>query len=344
MDPIEKLRQWLNVSDELKQLYRIEDEIMKKGVLLINLGTPKLPTTEDVRQYLKKFLSDSRVINMPAWKWQPILNLMILPRRPQKSAKLYQKIWSADHGSPLLYYTQQQTRLLQKKIPNCIVRYAMSYSEPEIPTVLKEMEVLEVDQLTIIPLYPQYSTTTVGSVVDQVNHFYIGQVKIPSLRIITDFCNYQPYVTAMAAKIEKEIATFKPDKLLFSYHGIPVDYVKKGDPYADRCHLTTKLVMSQITQRVSYSETFQSRFGPNEWLKPATSETLKLLPTKGSKRVLVVAPSFVSDCLETLYELNIENKQAFTENGGTAFKLISALNDDPVFIDILQRLVSEVRG
>ncbi|MFT9098770.1 ferrochelatase [Liquorilactobacillus sp.] len=311
---------------------------MKKGVLLINLGTPKTPTPADVRIYLKKFLSDPRVIDMPAWKWNPILNLAILPHRPEKSAKLYQTIWSEEHGSPLLYYTQRQKEMLQAELPDYVVRYAMSYSEPEIAEELLELEQMEVDNLTIIPLYPQYSTTTVGSVVDDINRFYMGRIKIPNLKIVTDFCDYLPYINALADKIKTAINEFQPDRLLFSYHGIPVSYVEKGDPYAERCKITTKLIMERL-QNVPYTETFQSRFGPDKWLTPATDDTLRAFPNEGVKRVLVVAPSFVSDCLETLHELEIENQEYFMESGGTEFKMVPALNDDFAFTQVLKGLI-----
>ncbi|WP_057895777.1 ferrochelatase [Liquorilactobacillus oeni] len=311
---------------------------MKKGVLLVNLGTPETTAVADVRAYLKKFLSDQRVIDMPAWKWKPILNLMILPHRPQKSAQLYQKIWSKEHGSPLLYYTQRQTQLLQQQLVQYVVKYAMSYSSPLIPTVLKEFEALEIDDLTIIPLYPQYSTTTVGSVLDEVNRFYFKRTEIPNLHIVTDFCDFDPYIRVIAQKIKLEIEKFQPDKILFSYHGLPVSYIKKGDPYQKRCTLTTELIMKQLGPYPHF-QTFQSRFGPNEWLKPATDTTLKLLPSKGIKRVLVVAPSFVADCLETLHELQIENQAYFLDSGGVDYRMIPALNDDEDFIEVLKKLV-----
>lgn len=283
-------------------------------------------------------MSDPRVIDMPAWKWNPILNLAILPHRPEKSAKLYQTIWSEEHGSPLLYYTQRQKEMLQAELPDYVVRYAMSYSEPEIAEELLELEQMEVDNLTIIPLYPQYSTTTVGSVVDDINRFYMGRIKIPNLKIVTDFCDYLPYINALADKIKTAINEFQPDRLLFSYHGIPVSYVEKGDPYAERCKITTKLIMERL-QNVPYTETFQSRFGPDKWLTPATDDTLRAFPNEGVKRVLVVAPSFVSDCLETLHELEIENQEYFMESGGTEFKMVPALNDDFAFTQVLKGLV-----
>ncbi|KRL39046.1 ferrochelatase [Liquorilactobacillus uvarum] len=313
---------------------------VKKGVLLINLGTPKTPTEEDVRVYLKHFLGDPRVIDMPRWKWKPILNLMILPHRPAKSAKLYQQIWSDEHGSPLQYYTEQQTKKLQNRLPDYIVKYAMSYSAPFIADVLESFELEHVDSLTIIPLYPQYSTTTVGSVVDDINHFYYKRTYIPSLHIITDFCESKVYIQALSDKIKKEYNEFKPDKVLLSYHGIPVSYVKKGDPYQERCNLTTELIMKQL-DGIPYMQTFQSRFGPDEWLTPSTDTTLKELPAKGVKKVLIVSPSFVSDCLETLHELDIENREYFLESGGVEFKMLPALNDDEAFIDVLEQLITQ---
>lgn len=313
---------------------------VKKGVLLINLGTPKTPTEKDVRAYLKNFLSDPRVIDMPRWKWKPILNLMILPHRPAKSAKLYQQIWSDEYGSPLQYYTERQTKLLQERLPDYIVKYAMSYSAPFIADVLESFEVAGIDSLTIIPLYPQYSTTTVGSVVDDINQFYYKRARIPALHIITDFCDSEAYIRVLSEKIKREYNKFKPDKVLFSYHGIPVSYVAKGDPYQARCDLTTKL-LTQRLEGVPYLQTFQSRFGPDEWLTPSTDTTLKELPALGVKRVLVVSPSFVSDCLETLHELDIENREYFLNNGGGEFRMLPALNDDAGFIDVLQRLVEQ---
>lgn len=316
---------------------------MKKGVLLINLGTPQTPTTEDVREYLQRFLSDPRVIDMPAWKWKPILNTMILPKRPAKSAKLYQQIWSPEHGSPLLYYTKQQALQLQKLLPDYVVKFAMSYSDPLISDVLTEFEAAKVDDLTIIPLYPQYSTTTVGSVADDINRFFYRRSVIPNLHLITDFCDFKPYIQALAAKIAASLAEFKPDLLLLSYHGIPKSYVAKGDPYQQRCELTTKLLLTELKLKVPVKQTYQSRFGPDEWLTPATDATLKTLPAQVVKRVLVASPSFVADCLETLHELEIENREYFLTSGGKDFALVPALNADPAFTQVLRQLVLQPR-
>jgi ferrochelatase len=316
---------------------------MKKGVLLINLGTPASPTPTAVREYLKRFLSDPRVIDMPAWKWKPILNTMILPHRPAKSAELYRQIWSKENGSPLLYYTQQQAQQLQELLPEHEVRFAMSYSHPLIATELERFDQNQITDLTIIPMYPQYSTTTVGSVVDDINRFYLERIKIPNLRVITDFCDFKPYIKALAAKIKAEIANFNPDQILFSYHGIPQSYVTKGDPYQERCETTTKLLRAELATEIPIQQTYQSRFGPDEWLKPATDETLKQLPANGTKRVLVVAPSFVADCLETLHELDVENRDYFLTNGGEDFRLVPALNADESFTQVLRQLVLNLR-
>ncbi len=312
---------------------------MKKGVLLVNLGTPKTPTARDVRAFLKRFLSDQRVIDMPAWQWQPILHMMVLPHRPARSAALYQQIWSKDFGSPLLHYTSCQAEQLQAELPDYQVRYAMSYSDPLISRVLTQFEADEVDDLTIIPLYPQYSTTTVGSVIDDVNRFYYRRVNIPNLHIVTDFSEFPPYLAALAAKIKGEIESFQPDQVLISYHGIPKRYVEKGDPYQARCQLTTQHIIEKIKPTMPVMQTYQSKFGPGEWLTPATDATLKSLPAKQIKRVLIVSPSFTIDCLETLNELDIENRGYFMASGGTEFRMVPALNDDKAFTDMLRQLV-----
>ncbi|KRL01533.1 ferrochelatase [Liquorilactobacillus capillatus] len=314
---------------------------MHKAVLLVNTGTPATSTREDVRSYLKCFLSDPHIINMPYWQWQPILRLMILPWRPFKSAKLYQQIWLAEKGSPLEYYTKQQARKLQTQLPEYIVKYAMSYSKPTIAEVLKTFEQIGIDSLTVIPLYPQYSRTTTGAVIDEIHRFYTQKAAKPVLHIVKDFCSTEEYIKALTTQIKEGVATFKPDKVLYSYHGIPVSYVVKGDIYQMRCNLTTKLLAKSLPQ-ISAIQTYQSRFGFAPWLEPATKATLKQLPAKGIKHVLVVAPSFVADCLETLNELAIENRAAFLKSGGTDYHVLPALNDSQMFIDVLEQLVRRV--
>ncbi|MFD1400207.1 ferrochelatase, partial [Lacticaseibacillus suilingensis] len=264
-------------------------------------------------------LSDSRVIDMPRWQWLPILNLMILPNRPKHSAEMYQMIWSNESGSPLLHYTQLQASQLQARLgASYQVRYAMSYSDPDIATQLTAFETDKIDDLTIIPLYPQYSTTTVGSVMDDINRFYFRRIKIPTLHLISDFCTHPTYIKVMAEKIKRYWDTGQYDQIVFTYHGIPKRYTQKGDPYATRCYLTTDLIMDQLGN-LPHLLSFQSKFGPGEWLTPSTADIMVKLPHQGIKNVLVVAPSFVADCLETSYELGIENYQHFIENGGHRF-------------------------
>lgn len=310
----------------------------KNGVLLINLGTPAEPTTKAVRSYLKLFLGDPRVIQIPRLFWWPILNLMILPARPKKSAKLYQSIWT-ENGSPLLYYTQQQTTALQAHFPDKMVRFAMSYSNPRIGAVLTEFEAAGVTDLTVIPLYPQYSTTTVGAVYDEVARFYVGHPQMPTLHFIQDFSDNPQYVQAMAAKIQTQLADADYDQILLSYHGIPKSYATKGDPYPQRCENCTALIAAQLKTEVPVTMTYQSKFGPNEWLTPATDATLKALPGQGVHKILVVTPSFVADCLETVEEIEDENRGYFMGNGGQQFDVVQPFNADPEFTTVLASLV-----
>lgn len=307
------------------------------GILLVNLGTPEAPTAAAVRPYLERFLSDKRVIDTPDYLWQPILRTMILPKRPAKSAALYRQIWLPE-GSPLALYTQQQATALQQQLPDCSVRYAMSYSQPDIKTQLAAFEHEGITDLTVIPLYPQYSGTTIGSVFDDVLRFYQKRTTIPSLHLLAGYYQNPLYLKALAGQLDHFLTTHSVDTVLFSYHGLPKRYVEAGDPYRDQCHATTIGVMALVQHQVSFSETFQSRFGPDEWLTPATDTQLKNWPKNGVKRVAVIAPSFASDCLETLYELNIENRHYFMEAGGESFFYLPALNDAPVFTKVLKQL------
>ncbi|MHA3067096.1 ferrochelatase [Lacticaseibacillus saniviri] len=309
------------------------------AILLVNLGTPDAPDEESVRRYLKQFLSDQRVIQMNPIKWQPILRTMILPKRPAKSAALYQHIWT-EQGSPLAYYTETQAQLLQERLPNHIVRHAMVYGSPSIESVLNELRELEITKLTVLPLYPQYSSTTTASVFDQVSQYYQKQIYIPEIRMISDFSMDPDYTAAMAAKIDAVVNDIHPDQVVFSYHGIPQSYVDQGDPYAARCMTSTEGIVAQMTTTVSTKLTYQSRFGRDPWLLPATDTTLKKLPTQGIKKIAVIAPSFVADCLETVYEIEIENREYFMAAGGEQFTFVPPFNDDAAFIDLLAKLAT----
>ncbi len=312
---------------------------MKQGVLLINLGTPKAPTATAVRPYLRRFLGDPRVITMPRAVWLPILNLMILPKRPAASAAKYRQIWSSEYGSPLAYYTERQAVQLQQQLPDYTVTYAYSYSKPFIVEALAKMEKAGVQKLTIIPLYPQYSTTTIGSVMDDINRFYYRRAHVPELRITSGFASRNDYLDLLAHNIQVELDKDKYDLILMSFHGIPVSYAENGDPYPQQCQITMEGVKARLHTDVPVMQTYQSKFGPAEWLKPATADTVKSLPKKGIKRVLVVSPAFVADCLETLHELDIENRAYFMDNGGQFFKVVRCFNADPAFTEVLKSIV-----
>ncbi|MDA9470902.1 ferrochelatase [Enterococcus sp. 5H] len=311
----------------------------KKGVIIVNLGTPDKPETKEVRAYLKRFLGDKRVIDTNRFIWLPVLHGIILRTRPKKSAALYQQVWQ-EAGSPLLIYTKSQAEQLQARFPDHVVRYAMSYSRPLIPEVLKEMQDLGVTDLTIIPLYPQYSTTTTAPIFDEVAKFYLKAEVIPSLHFIQSFYDEPLYIEALANQIKQALAEKTVDKIVFSYHGVPVSYIAKGDHYLEHCQQTTQAVMEQVGD-VPFISTFQSKFGPAEWLTPATDQTLKDLPKQGTKNILIITPGFVSDCLETIEEIEKENYGYFMENGGEHFHYIHPFNDDPIFVDILEHLIKK---
>lgn len=313
---------------------------MKKGILLVNLGTPQAPTEEAVGRYLKQFLGDRRVISMPRAIWLPILHGIILKTRPKKSAKLYQSIWT-DEGSPLFFYTKKQAQLLQELVPDQQVHFAMTYGEPKISRVLDEMLAKGVTDLTVLPLYPQYSNTTVAPIYDQINRYFKVHGKQPNLRAIAHFYDNQSYLNLLADKIKKQWEKNDYDMVLFSYHGVPVSEIKKGDPYEKQCQETTKLLMDRLGE-LPFAHTYQSKFGPGEWLTPATSETLNALPSQQVKKVLVVTPGFVSDCLETLEEIESENSGYFMKAGGEKFDYLHPFNEEAAFAKVLQQIACEV--
>lgn len=275
----------------------------------MNLGTPKDSSKTEVRKYLKTFLSDRRVIKIHPIIWKPILNGIILNIRPKKSAKLYQKICT-ENGFPLLEYTEKQMENLKNICPEVEVTIGMSYSEPSIETALDTLLSKEIEELNVIPMYPQYSGTTVGSVFDSVMNYFIKSDRIVDIKFIRSFYNNPQYIGYFSKKINEALNESPIDAIVFSYHGIPMSYVKDGDNYPEECTKTTKLIMDKLGD-IPYYQTYQSKFGPSEWLKPATDDTLKKLPSKGIKNILIVAPGFVVDCLETIEELEHENRNYF---------------------------------
>ncbi|AFO44530.1 ferrochelatase [Enterococcus faecalis ATCC 35038] len=304
----------------------------------MNLGTPKDSSKTEVRKYLKTFLSDRRVIKIHPIIWKPILNGIILNIRPKKSAKLYQKICT-ENGFPLLEYTEKQMENLKNICPEVEVTIGMSYSEPSIETALDTLLSKEIEELNVIPMYPQYSGTTVGSVFDSVMNYFIKSDRIVDIKFIRSFYNNPQYIDYFSKKINEALNESPIDAIVFSYHGIPMSYVKDGDNYPKECTKTTKLIMDKLGD-IPYYQTYQSKFGPSEWLKPATDDTLKKLPSKGIKNILIVAPGFVVDCLETIEELEHENRNYFLENGGEVYKYVPPFNGDIEFAKLVKDIIS----
>ena len=317
----------------------------KTGVLLVNLGTPDSTSWWDIRKYLKEFLSDRRVIEVNPLIWQIILNLFILTFRPSKTAHAYKKIWMKERNeSPLLFFTRNQANKLKKKIGNekLIIDFAMRYGNPSIRSKLNELKNDGCENIVILPLYPQYAAATTATVCDEVYRSLMKMRWQPSLQIIPHYESEPQYIEALINSIEKKIKEIKwnPDLIISSYHGIPKSYFDKGDPYHCYCHKTTRLIKEKFN-KVEIQLTFQSRFGPQEWLTPYTDKTLESLPSKGIKNLLVICPGFASDCVETLEEINIQGRESFLKNGGVNFDLIPCLNDNSDHIDLFEKLVSK---
>ena len=316
----------------------------KTGILIINLGTPDSTNWWDIRKYLKEFLSDRRVIEVNPIIWQIILNLFILTFRPSKTAKAYKKIWmDKEDMSPLRYYTEKQTFKLDEKIGNesLIVDYAMRYGQPSIKSKINNLKEKGCENLVILPLYPQYAAATTATVCDEVYRTLSNMRWQPSLQIIPHYESEPLYIQAISKSIRNKITqiNWKPDLIMASYHGIPKKYFEKGDPYHCYCHKTTRLITENINLEIPIITTFQSRFGPQEWLQPYTDKTLEKLPKEGKKNILVICPGFASDCVETLEEISMEGKASFTEAGGENFDFIPCLNDNEDHINLFENLV-----
>ncbi len=317
----------------------------KTGVLIINLGTPDSTSWWDIRRYLKEFLSDRRVIEVNPFIWQIILNLFILTFRPSKTAHAYKKIWMKENNeSPLLFFTRSQATKLKEKIRNekLIIDFAMRYGNPSIKSRLDILKEEGCENIIILPLYPQYAAATTATVCDEVYRSLMKMRWQPSLQIIPHYESEPMYIDALISSIEKKIKEidWKPDLIISSYHGIPKSYFDKGDPYQCYCQKTTRL-MKEKFKKVEIQTTFQSRFGPQEWLTPYTDKTLESLPKKGIKNLLVICPGFASDCVETLEEINIQGRESFFSNGGENFDLIPCLNDGPDHIELFEKLINK---
>lgn len=312
--------------------------MIKKAVLLVNLGTPESATKKSVRHFLSEFLSDKRVVDRPRWFWLPLLNFIILPVRVPVITKLYQKIWF-DNESPLRFYTKQQAKKLSDKLEtkNISVNYAMTYGEPSISSQLQAFQQNGLTNVIILPLYPQYSVSTTAPIFDQVAQYVKGQFDFPAINFIHDYHDHPLYIAALVNSIKKQWAKTKQSELLvFSFHGIPKRYVTLGDPYQKHALKTAELVVKALglTQE-QYAVCYQSRIGKEEWLTPYLDKSLQEFGKSGVKSIDIISPAFACDCLETLEELAIENKQLFLDNGGEQYHYIPCLNDSDEHIELL---------
>lgn len=324
-------------------MYRTETS--QHGILLVNLGTPDAPTASAVSKYLRTFLSDSRVVDLPKILWQPLLRGVILPIRSPKVAKLYQSIWM-DGGSPLYVYTKQQAEALRQLLPDQPVEFAFCYSNPTVKEALNRLMEKGVTAITVLPLYPQYSCSTSAAVFDAVMRYFKKSRFVTSIRFIRDYATHPLYIQALTNSIVEHTATHgKPEKLLFSLHGIPQRFANQGDDYPIRCQATMELVREQLVNLHGWESdqialTFQSKFGKEPWLTPATDATVERLAKEGIKHIQIICPGFAADCLETLEEISIGNKEIFMEHGGSEFSYIPALNATTPHIHLLYDLVN----
>jgi ferrochelatase len=317
----------------------------RTGVLIINLGTPDTTNWIDIRKYLKEFLSDKRVIEVNPIIWQIILNLFILTFRPSKTAKAYKEIWMKEENiSPLLYYTKKQTEKISSSIKkeNIIIDFAMRYGNPSIRSKISKLHEQGCENLVILPLYPQYAAATTATVCDEVYRALMKMRWQPSLKIIPHYESNPLYIDALVNSINKKISeiNWKPDLIIASYHGIPKKYFDKGDPYHCYCYKTSRLISEKFNS-IKIITTFQSRFGPQEWLQPYTDKTLETLPKQGKRNILTICPGFASDCVETLEEIQIQGKESFIDSGGKNFDMIPCLNDNDDHILLLKSLIEK---
>jgi ferrochelatase len=322
------------------------DQADKIGILITNLGTPDQPTTPALRRYLAEFLADPRVVEVPRVIWKLILHGIILRIRPRRSAKSYRSVWM-NEGSPLAVHTHAQAQKIAEyfaaKGSEYVVDFAMRYGNPAIPTVLEKMLQAGVRKLVVWPMYPQYSGSTTGSTFDAIAADFCRRRWLPELRFVNQYCDNPAYIRAVAESIRQFWNEHeRPEKLLFSYHGVPLRYLHNGDPYHCQCLKTSRLIAAELgLAEEQFLTTFQSRFGREPWLQPYTDHTLQALAKSGVETVQVVCPGFPADCLETIEEIGEENRHYFLEAGGKRFDYIPALNSSEGHISALVAMLED---
>ena len=312
----------------------------RTAVLLLNLGTPDAPTAQAVKPYLRDFLSDQRVVELPKLLWQPILRGLILTLRPKKSAHAYEKIWFKE-GSPLLVYTARQAETLGKLLPDITVRYAMTYGKPGVDDVLAELKSQGIGNLLVVPLYPQYAASSTGAALDKVFLQLLRQRNQLSIRTVSRFYDDAGYIEAMKKHIQAYWTEHgRGEKLMLSFHGIPQKQYDEGDPYPDECRHTAKLLAEALgLTEQEYIVSFQSQFGKAKWVKPSTQVLFDELPKQGITKLDVFCPGFMADCLETMEEIALMGREQFHAAGGKEYRYIPCLNDSAEWIGALADLV-----
>lgn len=322
------------------------DQLPVRAVVLVHLGTPAAPTPVAVRQFLREFLSDRRVVELPRLLWWPILYGLILPFRPRQVARAYQWLWRQWGDSPLRIISERQQKALQRRYsndPSLRIERAMTYGQPGLSEVLVQLQREQVQQILLLPLYPQYSATTSGAVADRLGRFVIQQRNVPGIGLVKDYHDHPLYIEALAQSVEAHWRQQgRGVRLLMSFHGIPQRNVDRGDPYFSQCQVTAERLAARLQLAPDeWAMSFQSRLGRAQWLQPYTSQVLNEWGQQSLASVDILCPAFSVDCLETLEEIEVENRQIFKSAGGGDYRYIACLNDGEAHIDLLQELIAQ---